>query len=215
MKRTVWLTSTLAVLLMPLSAFAQTALYVGGSVGRGDINASDAKIASQLRDLGNTIQSVAFDGEDSAYRVYAGVHLTEYFAVELGYADLGSSSTDIVGDATDKLLEDAAAVAPAMPRGPTLTGVAYIPTTLFGVDDQSNWSRLSLFLKLGFIDSDTRGEATVNGEEVSRKVDKAETLYGVGLQWKMTDRVSFRAEVEAFDYDRSVRYPSASLQFRF
>ena len=215
MKRTVWLASSLAVLLMPVSAFAETALYVGGSVGRGDINASNAKIASELRNLGNTVRAVDFDGEDSAYRVYAGVHLTEYFAVEIGYADLGSASTAIAGTATDKLLEDAAAVAPAMPRGPTLTGVAILPTTLFGVYPQSNWARLSLFLKLGFIDSDTRGEATVNGEAVSRKVDKAETLYGMGLQWKMTDRVSFRAEVEAFDYDRSVRYPSASLQFRF
>ncbi len=215
MKRSVLLASVLAVLLNPLPALAETALYVGGSVGRGDINASNAKLARELRNLGNAVNSVTFDGEDSGYRVYAGIHLTSYLAFEIGYMDLGSSSTSVDGQATAKLLKDAARVAPAMPRGPTLTAVGFIPATLLGFDADSGWARLSLLVKLGFIDPDITVKTTVGNTEVSRPVDNAETLYGLGLQYKMTDRVAFRAEVEALDFDRSVRYPSASMQFRF
>ncbi|MEM9058230.1 MAG: outer membrane beta-barrel protein [Pseudomonadota bacterium] len=215
MKRSVLLAAAAAVLLNPLPVLAETALYVGGSVGRGDINASNSKLERELRDLGNAVSAVRFDGEDSAYRVYAGINLTSWFAVEFGYADLGSSLTRVTGTVTEQLREDAAAVAPAMPRGPTLVGVGYVPTTLVGADPESVWGRFSLLVKFGFIDSDARGEAVVGGSRVSREVVKAETMYGLGLQYEMTDRVSFRAEVEAFDFDRSVRYPSASLQYRF
>lgn len=215
MKRSVLLASVLAVLLTPLTVIAETALYVGGSVGRGDINASEEKLTSQLRALGNAVTSATFDGEDSAYRIYAGVHLTKFLAVELGYADLGSATTDITGTATAKLLADAASVVPAMPKGPTLTAVGMVPLTAFGVSEESGWARMTLLVKFGFIDSDVTAVGTVNGVDVSRKVVKAETLYGLGLQYKFTDRVAFRAEVEAFDYDRSVRFPAASFQFRF
>ncbi len=72
-----------------------------------------------------------------------------------------------------------------------------------------------MLLKFGFIGPDVDVRASVSGTPVTRKVTDAETQYGMGIQFRMGEKVSFRAEVERFDFSRIVTYTSASLQFRF
>ena len=63
--------------------------YVGGSLGGAtyDVNKNDFIDDSSLNSLEST-----FDDTDSAYKVFGGYQIDEYFAVEAGYANLGELS---------------------------------------------------------------------------------------------------------------------------
>ena len=83
--------STLAaialVLLTGLSELmAQEGLYFGGSMGPSFINKKIADV---------DLQDIKVDGNDLAYKLYGGYKFPAFLAVEAGYRDLGSVSTDI------------------------------------------------------------------------------------------------------------------------
>jgi OmpA-OmpF porin, OOP family len=65
-----------------------TSWYAGGSLGQ-----STVKDWSSLASLDDgSYRSVSQDDRDIGYRVFGGLGLSRYFAIELGYADLGEAS---------------------------------------------------------------------------------------------------------------------------
>ncbi len=88
MKKTSFLTAGfMLVMLFGMSDLkAQKGLYFGGSVGPSFINKS-------FMDL--DFDDVKIDGNDVAYKVYAGYKLPAFLAIEGGYRNLGSVSQNL------------------------------------------------------------------------------------------------------------------------
>ena len=64
---------------------AQNGLYFGGSVGPSFVNKKIADVA---------MEDIKIDGNDMAYKVYAGYKLPAFLALEAGYRNLGKVSGD-------------------------------------------------------------------------------------------------------------------------
>ena len=62
--------------------------YVGGNVGQADY---DTKI---------TLGTATLDEDDLGWKIYGGVNINEYFALEVQYADFGAASLNGVNGST-------------------------------------------------------------------------------------------------------------------
>ena len=90
MKRTVRI-STIAclafIMLFGLNeSSAQDGLYFGGSIGPSFVNTKITEI---------DMEDIKIDGNDMAYKIYAGYKLPAFLALEGGYRNLGKVSDDI------------------------------------------------------------------------------------------------------------------------
>jgi OOP family OmpA-OmpF porin len=79
-----------AILLLaassPLMA-ADNGFYLGGSVGRSNL---------QVDDIGG-LSAADFDGDDTAFKVIAGFRPLDWFGVEASYVDFGSPDDRVAG----------------------------------------------------------------------------------------------------------------------
>ena len=76
----------LVVLVGTSDLMAQDGLYFGGNIGPSYINKS-------FKDL--DVDDIKIDGNDMAYKIYAGYKLPAFLAIEGGYRNLGSVSQDL------------------------------------------------------------------------------------------------------------------------
>lgn len=68
--------------------------YVGGALGQSSLK--DWSVLAHLDD--GSYRSRAQDDRDVGYRVFAGVELSRYFAIDLGYADFGEATFNAQSD---------------------------------------------------------------------------------------------------------------------
>jgi len=81
------ITCIVLVMLLGLSDLkAQEGLYFGGSIGPSFVN-------KKIADL--DLADIKIDGNDLAYKIYAGYKLPAFLAFEAGYRNLGKISDDI------------------------------------------------------------------------------------------------------------------------
>ena len=148
--------------------------YLGGSVGGATTEATDG--------------TVTFDDSDTAWKLFAGYHFLQFFAVEGGYRDLGSPSENIAGN--DLKLETTAFDLAG------LVGVPIGPVYLFG--------------KLGAVWWDS--DFTVNGTKTSDDDVSYEAGLGVSVDfWK----VQLRGELEYIDADKGALMYTVGAAWRF
>jgi OOP family OmpA-OmpF porin len=179
----------------PLAAAAQSAWYVGASVGQSAIKASSGEIESGfLLDDGFTASGTTLDKKDTGWKGYAGYRFNRFLAAEAGYADLGSASfnTTIVAAPAGTTPPPPFPIhATAKARGVFLSALARWPVT----------QDLSLFAKAGVFRSDakfTEVFTDTGATRVSRTDRRSDATYGVGLQWQFTGTVGARLEWERF-----------------
>ena len=148
--------------------------YLGGSVGGATTESSDG--------------TVTFDDDDTAWKLFAGYHFLQFFAVEGGYRDLGSPSANLAGN--DVKLDTTAF---------DLAGLAGIPI-----------GPVYLFGKVGAIWWDS--DFTVNGTKTSDDGVGYEAGLGLSVDfWK----VQLRGEVEYLDADKGAVMYSVGAAWRF
>ncbi len=141
----------LIVAFAPFTAQADSGFYIGGSVGKGAIEAN-------LGDTGIPGLPSDIDEDDTAYKVFAGFNFdlpSVILAVEAGYVDLGEPKIDVVGD---DLLFDTSGI--------NLWGIAAIEA-----------GPVDLFAKLGYISWD----AKLRYLDSSASEDGSDAGYGLGL----------------------------------
>lgn len=201
-----------ALIAMGISglAVADLEVYAGGSIGSADASAKPGNIQSALVAKGYDITGVSVDSSDNGWRFLAGLRFTDMFAVELGYVDLGESTTKVDGNIiptqTAQFNQDVANLLPVMPRGMTLAGV-------FRYQMPSN-DRLSFAAKLGVIDADIERQIAGNAARGSDSVN-ASPYYGVSAGWDINDSWRTVAGVEIFNLADSTDYWSVGFEFRF
>jgi opacity protein-like surface antigen len=191
-----------------LSAFAapaaaQLSWYAGAAAGQ---SRTDSELVANRESTLVFARDVRtdFDARDNAWKGFAGARFGRHVALELSYADLGSSrmNTTLLGG------DPALPAAIAIDR--KITGV--------GLDLVGLWplaaDRLDLFAKVGTFRARLEASASLEGNiefsggsgERSRSTSRTESVahYGLGLQYWMTPGVAIRAEWERY---RSIGKP--------
>jgi len=148
--------------------------YVGGSVGGATTEASEG--------------DVKFDGSDPAWKLFAGYHFLQFFAVEASYRDLGAPTDNIQGTEVevDTTAFDVAG----------LVGVPLGPIFLFG--------------KLGIVQWDS--DISADGSKISD--DGTDYEAGIGLSLDIA-KVQLRGELEYLDVDDGALMYTVGAAWRF
>ena len=162
--------------------------YVGGNLGNADFNTNISTGTAIL------------DEEDLGWRIYGGVNINEYLAVEVQYADFGAATLSGVNGSTF-----------------TVDGVALQFITTAQLDAEADNIGFSAvvgydineyirpFVKLGGHRWDLEINATsanINGTVASD--NGFDLFFGGGLKIKVVDNFSAVVEIERYDFGGQV-----------
>ena len=177
------------------SVLAQSApgMYIGGSLGATRANFNNDAINSQLVGQGFTVNSTSTDNTSTGGKLFGGYQFSPNFAVEGGYFDLGRfnySGTTSRGDYFGR----------SRVNGLNLDLVGTLPLS----------DRFSLLGRVGAAYARTADDfagAAIVAPYINspRKSNSTNVKYGVGLQYALTDALSFRAELERYRVNDPIR----------
>ncbi len=202
----------IAAVLVAEDARAENDWYIGAAVGQADIDYKASDLTSDLASLGWTISNVTVDHEDTAWKIYGGWSMNQYFALELGWVDLGKIetrySTTIPPNEIGNILADTASVHPLSGDGVTAAAVLRWPFS----------SSFAVHAKAGLFawESDIDVRVVQGGTgQVLRDTSGTDGMYGLGLEWTFTDHWSLTAEWERYQLDDWVDTPSIGIRYAF
>ncbi|MDB5916535.1 MAG: hypothetical protein JWR40_769 [Massilia sp.] len=172
--------------------WANSAWYIGAGIGQSRANIDDARLIRSLTANGATLGSFTADERGRGYKVFAGKQLNQYFAIEGGYFDLGKFSFNSTTSGNGVLNGEAGF------RGANLDLVGQLPLS----------QRFSLLGRVGmnYAKASThftgnRLAAVTNPNPSERKVG---AKAGLGLEYKFSEALAVRAEVERYRVNDAV-----------
>jgi OOP family OmpA-OmpF porin len=171
MKKGGWLVALGLLAAAPAAAQVEPGLYLGGSVGY-----------SQFKDACKHA-AVPCDANDEAWRVFGGYQFSRYWAVELGYGDLGAAtgSGPFAGGTGSFQLE--------VEEAWDLTAVFLIPVT----------TRLSALGRVGMYRARTTVDQQVTGFTPTHDAGTNSGFsYGAGAEYTLGP-IGLRAEWQRYD----------------
>lgn len=167
----------LSLLLLGCGSTAMAAdngIYVGGSLGQANVEIQEG-------------DDVDFDGDDTGFKVIAGIRPLDWLAVEANYVNFGEAEDDGLEIDADGISAFAVGFLAAGP--------------------------VDLFAKGGLISWDASvGLDGVSG--VEGNLDGTDLAYGIGAQFRVWS-FSVRAEYEVFDVDDVDDLNMLSVGFTF
>jgi OOP family OmpA-OmpF porin len=172
----------LATVLAPPAQAADRAVYAGVGLGYG---AQEIKQPGLLIGPGQTL-SRDIEGSDLAARVFVGVRLHRYLAIEAGWVDIGEIDALVPNITPEAQLEQV----------PTTVETSGLEVNVVGIWPVNR--DFEVFGKLGLIswDSDlSSGGAGTAGS------DGSDLAYGLGADYIGTGRLRFRIEGMVYDLD--------------
>jgi hypothetical protein len=171
MKHATTITPFLAATLLSITAPALAQVwYLGGAIGYS--NAS-----TDYADLG--LNSGSVDGGSTTFSLSTGVEINRYFGVELAYYDLGKVKFNGTAGPGQVPVSGSAKA-----KAYGLSAVVMYPVT----------PRLSPFARIGFGRSKVGANANTENLTASLGDWRSETLYAVGLNFKVDSQWSFFGE---------------------
>ncbi len=183
--KTLSILSSTALLLSVSSAFAGTEVgewYVGGSLGVTDNNTNDNDIFYNPDLCLTAAYTCSADSSDTAASIFAGYQITNHFAVELAYTDLGDTANYNYQQpfSTGTLKQDTQAL--------SLTGIG---------KHRLGHSKVSAFGKLGISNwhSEIKYDRTPDSAiftDRSVKSSGTDPLLGVGLEFDVSHNAAIR-----------------------
>jgi len=201
-----------AALLAADDARAETDWYVGAAIGTADVDYKAADLTSDLAGLGWTIDDVTVDNDGTAWKIYGGWSITNYFALELGWVDLGNIetrySTTIPPNEIDNILSDTYDVHPLTGDGVTAAVVLRWPFA----DNFAVHAKAGVFAWNS--DVDIRVVEGGTGQFLGDQ-DGTDAMYGIGLEWTIDDRWSLTAEWERYQLNEWIDTPMFGVRFGF
>jgi OOP family OmpA-OmpF porin len=162
--------------------WANSAVYVGGSIGVGRSRLDDQRMAGSL--TGTGFSTFTTDEKDRGFKLFVGKQLNQYFAIEGGYFDLGKYNFSGVTTGNRAITGETKF------RGLNLDLVGQLPLT----------QRLSVLGRIGGqytrTGTDYNGAAiAVAGNRYSSDSDFGPKA-GLGLEYKFSEALALRAEAE-------------------
>jgi OOP family OmpA-OmpF porin len=189
--------------------WANSAWYVGAGVGQSRANIDDQRLIRSLTANGATLNSFRTDERDLGFKLFVGKQLNQYFAVEAGYFDLGKFDFAATTSGNGTLRGESGF------RGVNLDLLGQLPLT----------QRLSLLGRVGMQYAKTntyfsgnRLAAVTNPSQSERKLN---AKVGLGLEYKLSEALALRGEVERYRLNDAVGnrgdvdLASVSLVYKF
>lgn len=172
--------------------WASSAWYVGGSLGQSRAAIDEERLARSLTANAAALTSFTTDERDLGFKLFFGKQLNQYFALEAGYFDLGKFGFTSTTSANGSLRGEAGF------RGANLDLVGQLPLT----------QRLSLLGRVGgqYVRTTTRfsGNVLAGVTNPSVKESKGGAKVGLGLEYKLTEALALRGEVERYRINDAV-----------
>jgi len=166
--------------------WANSAWYVGGALGQSRAAIDDRRIARSLTANGATLSSFSTDERDLGFKLFGGKQLNQYFALEAGYFDLGKFGFAATTAGNGNLRGEAEF------RGVNLDLVGQLPLS----------QRLSLLGRIGaqYTRTSTHfgGNLLPGASKASASENKANAKAGLGLEYKLSEALALRGEVERY-----------------
>jgi OOP family OmpA-OmpF porin len=166
--------------------WANSAWYVGGSLGQSRAAIDEQRLVRSLTANGSTLTSFSTDERELGFKLFVGKQLNQYFALEAGYFDLGKFGFAATTSGNGNLRGEAGF------RGVNLDLVGQLPLT----------QRLSLLGRIGaqyartsthFSGNRLAGVTNPNPHE-----NKGNAKAGLGLEYKLSEALAVRGEVERY-----------------
>jgi OOP family OmpA-OmpF porin len=168
-----------------MTAPQERGFYLGVGAGRSRVDFDTDDVDATVRALGFATSSTSADETDTAWKLFGGYRFNRYFALELGYTDLG------------RFTFDTTTTGPAANFDGRLKGNVW---SLDAVGIAPLGDRFSLFGKVGVIrwDLSARVAAFAGGAAVTDKVsdDGFSWKLGLGAQYQFTPAFGARLEWE-------------------
>jgi hypothetical protein len=192
-----------AVALLAFSPWSQGQdWYLQGSVGHSTADQKQNRLVEELPS--GTI--TAFDDSDSLYGITLGYQLHPYFAVEMGYQDLGEASAQLSGDSLtpEQYHELVKAVSPVLVDG-------WTAAARFTLWQSDMWN---VEVPVGLFRWDSEIESSRGNSTLYSKTNGTDWFLGVQLNYSLSDDLKFglgyqQLELDANDVSSwllSVRY---------
>jgi OOP family OmpA-OmpF porin len=172
--------------------WANTASYIGIGVGQSRANVDDPRLIASLTANGAALGSFSSDERGTGGKLFVGQRLNQYFAVEAAYFDLGKfgfNSTTTGGGVLNGNVGF---------RGGSLDLIGQLPLS----------QRFSVFARAGMNYAAARAHfsgnrlfAATNPEPRERKLN---AKAGLGLEYKFSEALAVRAEVERYRVNDAV-----------
>jgi OOP family OmpA-OmpF porin len=166
--------------------WANSAWYVGGTLGQSRAAIDEQRLVRSLTANGATLRSFRTDERDLGFKLFVGKQLNPYFALEGGYVDLGKFGFDSTTSGNGNLRGEAGF------RGVNLDLVGQLPLT----------QRLSLLGRVGaqYVRTTTRfsGNVLAGVTNPHSRENKAGAKAGLGLEYKLSEALALRGEVERY-----------------
>lgn len=172
--------------------WANSAWYVGGSLGQSRAAIDEPRIVRSLTANGATMTGFDTDERELGFKLFVGKQLNPYFSVEAGYFDLGKFGVSATTSGNGSFRGEAGF------RGANLDLVGQLPVT----------QRLSLLGRAGMQYAHTRTSfsgnrlAAVTNPNASEK--KLGAKLGLGLEYKLSEALALRGEVERYRLNDAV-----------
>lgn len=151
--------ATALLLASTASMAADNGIYLGASLGKADV------------DLDENTTGLDLDGDDTGFKIIAGIRPLDWFGIEASYVNFGEVKEGPLSVESD---------------GITGFGVFFLPV-----------GPVDVFAKGGVISFDTDVKLQNIG---SVRNDGTDFAYGVGVQFRLLS-LSVRAEYEKFEID--------------
>ena len=172
--------------------WANSAWYVGAGAGRSMASIDEDRLVNSL--LAGGASSVAFSKyeRDTGYKLFIGKQLNRNFAVEGGYVDLGNFGFNAINSPAGTLNGDVRF------RGLNLDLLAQLPLN----------ERFSIYGRLGM--NYSRADARFTGNRLyavtnpNSSETKLNPKLGLGLEYKFTEALAMRGEVERYRVNDAV-----------
>jgi len=186
----------------------QRGLYLGASAGVATSTADEGDLERDIDAIHPGSEVIDYDDEDFAWKLYAGFRFNRPFAIEGGWVELGTVTSEISTTApdVDDFLRQVEEVHPFLGGGPFLGGRYYVIDT--------NRFHLGLGAGLWWWNAEVETKAAT-GEEMNPDDDQFDPYFGVNAIWDVSGRLSVRIDFERYyldDFEADVF--TAGLQYR-
>ncbi len=164
--------------------WANSAWYIGAGIGRSAVKIDEERIIASLRANAADSVSIQSDERSTAYKIFLGKQLSRHFALEGGYFDLGNFGFNAITTPAGTLNGKVGF------KGGNLDLLAQLPMT----------ERFSVYGKLGMSYVKTTTQFTGNRLYAVTNPNPSERKFnpkvGVGVEFKLSEALAMRAEVE-------------------
>lgn len=170
--------------------WANSAWYIGAGVGQSRANIDEQRLMRSLSANGAAVTGFSTDEHDTGYKLFVGRQLNRYLALEGGYFDLGKFNFNSTTSGGGVLNGEAGF------RGVNLDLVGQLPLN----------ERLSLLGRVGvnYAKTSTRFSGNRLFADASASERKANAKLGLGVEYKFTEALALRGEVERYRVNDAV-----------